>query len=35
MGVQVKEALPNGDFALGYDDLLHGQLDRLERIAPV
>jgi hypothetical protein len=34
MGVQATGALPNGDFALGYDDLLHGRLDQIERVVP-
>jgi hypothetical protein len=33
-GLQVSQPLPNGDFAIAYDDLLHGRLDRIERLVP-
>jgi hypothetical protein len=34
VGTHVAEYLPNGDFAIGYDDLLNGRLDQIERLAP-
>ncbi|MBO2438702.1 hypothetical protein [Actinomadura nitritigenes] len=33
-GSYVSGAAPNGDFAIAYDDLLAGRLDRVERLAP-
>ena len=30
----VDRQLPNGDFAIGYDDLLNGDVDRLARLRP-
>jgi hypothetical protein len=34
MGTHVAGPLPNGDFAIDYDDLLSGQLDRVKRLSP-
>jgi hypothetical protein len=34
VGRRVAEYLPNGDFALAHDDLLRGDLARIERVAP-
>lgn len=34
MRVDTGEPLPNGDFAIDYDDLLRGDLDRITRIKP-
>ena len=34
MGTHVAQSLPNGDFAIDYDDLLSGQLDRVKRLSP-
>jgi hypothetical protein len=28
------QPMPNGDFAINHDDLLHGRLDRIERLVP-
>jgi hypothetical protein len=34
LGVHFTETLPNGDFAIAHDDLMRGDLGRIERIAP-
>ncbi|MER7997771.1 hypothetical protein [Streptomyces sp. NPDC095613] len=34
-GYVTGRALPNGDFALGHDALLAGDLDRIRRVRPV
>ncbi|MEO3782855.1 hypothetical protein ABGB12_05990 [Actinocorallia sp. B10E7] len=34
MGRYFHEPLPNGDFAIGHEDLLRGDLDRIERLSP-
>ena len=35
MGTRVAESLPNGDFAIDYDELLLGHLDQIKRVRPV
>jgi hypothetical protein len=35
MGAHSKEILPNGDFAVAHDDLLRGDLHRVERVRPM
>jgi len=35
MGTHVAKSVPNGDFAIEYDELLLGHLDQIKRISPV
>lgn len=34
MGARFTEMLPNGDFAIAHEDLVRGDLDRIERLVP-
>ena len=34
LGERFAEMLPNGDFAIAHDDLVRGDLERIERVAP-